>query len=615
MLCIALVLAGSGLANPYSTSPLAEGNNGVQAPLSLTRHFAVLEDPEHTLTLSDVQQIDIAATFQTDLPDAEALSIGFTHSAYWLRLRLQNPAEHPVERFLDLGTFLLSSVQFYQPMADGTYSSVITGQAKPFNTRLYRNRNFVFPLTLPAKSDQVFYLRISSADAITIPAKLWDVPGFHAAERDDYVLQAWYFGMASAMILFNLLLFIALREVIYLLYVNFVTCAALGLAAQNGLAHEFLWPAATLWSNVSVFVGFALSLATILMFMRHMLDTQKVIPKTDRVIKLLVATHLIFTLCFFVSLQTFALPAEILNIATALLVLGVSVYCTLKGQRSAYFFVAAFSLLMLGGLIHGMRDFGVVPTNIFTLNALQIGSALEMLLLAFALADRFNTIRLEKAAAQREKLEAQQHLVEHLQSSERELETRVTQRTSELHLLNIKLEKLSSTDALTGIANRRRFDEALESEWNRASRAGKPLALALIDVDWFKNYNDHYGHQAGDDCLQRVADMLTTTICRTGDLVARYGGEEFVFIAPSTSGENALNMAKKVCENLQRLALPHELSVYGCLTVSIGVAGALPREGITAETLLKAADEALYRAKEQGRNRALLADVPSKYSV
>lgn len=607
VLCLILLLVGSGLAIQQRSSPIADANQATQAPLSLPKYFAVLEDPELALTLSDVQQVDIAATFKTDLPDEEAMSFGFTHSAYWLRLRLQNSAEQPVERMLDLGTFLLSSVQFFQPMADGTYSSVITGQAKPFDTRAYPNRNFVFPLTLPASSDQVFYLRIQSADAITIPARLWDVPSFHAYERDDYLLQAWYFGMASAMILFNLLLFLALREFIYLLYVNFVTCAALGLAAQNGLGHEFLWPAATQWSNVSVFVGFALSLATILMFMRHMLDTQKLIPGIDKLIRYLVVTHLLLTLCFFLSLQTFSLVAEILNLATALLVLAVSAYCAVKGQRSAYFFVAAFTLLMLGGFIHGLRDFGLVPTNIFTVNALQIGSALEMILLAFALADRFNVIRMEKATAQREKLAAQQQLVVHLQNSERELEARVAQRTDELHLLNIKLEKLSATDALTGIANRRRFDETLESEWNRASRAGQPLALALIDVDWFKNYNDHYGHQAGDECLHRVAEVLSSTLCRTGDLVARYGGEEFVFIAPSTTGENALNMAKKVCENLQRLALPHELSAYGCLTVSIGVAGALPREGCTAEDLLKAADEALYSAKQQGRNRALLA--------
>ena len=126
-------------------------------------------------------------------------------------------------------------------------------------------------------------------------------------------------------------------------------------------------------------------------------------------------------------------------------------------------------------------------------------------------------------------------------------------------------------------------------------------------MDWFKKYNDHYGHQAGDDCLRTVADTLSATIARTGDLVARYGGEEFVFIAPATSAEDALGMARKLCEALTALAMPHALSDFGCVTASVGVASIIPDEASSPETLIQAADEALYVAKAAGRNRAVLA--------
>jgi diguanylate cyclase (GGDEF)-like protein len=180
---------------------------------------------------------------------------------------------------------------------------------------------------------------------------------------------------------------------------------------------------------------------------------------------------------------------------------------------------------------------------------------------------------------------------------------------AELHALNRKFEALSMTDALTGIANRRHFDTVLASEWNRALRLGQPLAVALLDIDWFKKYNDHYGHQAGDECLRNVANVFAATVCRTGDLVARYGGEEFVFIAPTTNGECALAIAKKVCAALQALALPHEMSDYGFITASIGVAAVIPRNHEdTSDRLLKAADDVLYHAKQQGRNQAILAD-------
>ncbi len=195
----------------------------------------------------------------------------------------------------------------------------------------------------------------------------------------------------------------------------------------------------------------------------------------------------------------------------------------------------------------------------------------------------------------------------HLQESYATLEQKVEERTRELAESNRKLAALSTTDALTNIANRRRFDEVFAIEWCRAARIQQPLALAMLDIDWFKSYNDHYGHQAGDECLRRVAAVLTASVCRTGDLVARYGGEEFVFIAPVTSAEHALAMAQKVGESLQALAIPHVLSEFACVTASIGIAAMIPGAGDTSEMLLKAADDALYRAKALGRNRAVVA--------
>jgi two-component system, sensor histidine kinase LadS len=183
---------------------------------------------------------------------------------------------------------------------------------------------------------------------------------------------------------------------------------------------------------------------------------------------------------------------------------------------------------MLGAATTTLRAMGLVPTNAFTVDAIQLGSALEILLLAFALADRFNVMRREKAKVQSELLQAQQQLVDTLQSAERKLEQRVAQRTDELQLLNSKLEALS----LTGIANRRHFDSILQQEWQRAQRLDHPLALAILDVDWFKPYNDHYGHPAGDVCLRQIAQALAATVCRSSDLVTRYGGEAFVFIMP-----------------------------------------------------------------------------------
>ncbi|MGE8500388.1 MAG: diguanylate cyclase domain-containing protein [Pseudomonas sp.] len=592
-----LALPAQALEQPVDVATVAA------APLSLTTHVALLEDPQRNLTLNDVQSPELAARFKGDQPPGSALGLGFTRSAYWLRLTLRNSSDAPLQRMLVVENPRISHIQAYLPDAIGTYRTIVTGCDTPASTRVYPNRNFVFPLTLAAQSEQVLYLRMESSVGLLIPLQLWEPAAFHAYERDDYVGKAWYFGIAAAMILFNLMLFVALRDRVYLLYVLFAVCISTTLAIKNGLAPEFIWGGIYLDSNVAYYSGVSLSLAAMLLFMRRMLQTDRLLPRVDRLLLGLVVLYLLTPVIYALALPVFGRLAILLNLATALLIIGVGLACAYKGQRSAYFFLGAFALLMLGGAMTTLRAMGVMPTNVFTVDGIQLGSALEMILLAFALADRYNVMRRDKARVQEELLQAQQALVDSLKNSERELEQRVAQRTDELQLLNRKLETLSLTDALSGIANRRHFDHALAQEWSRAQRLGHSLALGIMDVDWFKHYNDHYGHQAGDVCLQRIAHTLSTTLGRSSDLVARYGGEEFVFLAPMTDDIGAQEMARKVVLAVQGLAMPHAASPIGHVTLSIGVAALIPEQDDLPENLMQRADAALYQAKKQGRNR------------
>jgi diguanylate cyclase (GGDEF)-like protein len=169
---------------------------------------------------------------------------------------------------------------------------------------------------------------------------------------------------------------------------------------------------------------------------------------------------------------------------------------------------------------------------------------------------------------------------------------------------NRQLERLSHRDGLTGIANRRRFDEALALEWARALRHGYSLALLLLDIDDFKSYNDNYGHLAGDDALRQVARALNEALGRAEDCVARYGGEEFAVLLPQSTLADAEPVAAHVAQAVTRLALPHAASrAAPYLTVSIGVAALIPHAGLDALALVTRADGALYRAKTLGRNR------------
>lgn len=168
---------------------------------------------------------------------------------------------------------------------------------------------------------------------------------------------------------------------------------------------------------------------------------------------------------------------------------------------------------------------------------------------------------------------------------------------------NKALRTLSALDGLTGIANRRRFDEALDSECKRAKRDRVPMSLIMIDIDFFKRFNDQYGHQGGDDCLKQVAAALSDSLRRPGDLLARYGGEEFVVVLPDTDSEGASRVAEELRVRITELEIPHEPSdVAKHVTISLGVATSVDGKGCEAADIISMADEALYEAKRAGRN-------------
>ena len=186
-------------------------------------------------------------------------------------------------------------------------------------------------------------------------------------------------------------------------------------------------------------------------------------------------------------------------------------------------------------------------------------------------------------------------------------ERELLETTMRLAEANAALERLSTHDALTDIANRRRFDEVLELEWRRMMRDGGWLSVLLIDVDHFKLFNDAHGHQAGDECLRKLGDVLRDAASRPGDLAARYGGEEFVVVLSQTEPDGARTVGEEIRAAVERLGIRMAGSRTGVVTVSVGVASVIPSEDSTPALLVGAADLALYRAKQEGRNRTACA--------
>lgn len=184
------------------------------------------------------------------------------------------------------------------------------------------------------------------------------------------------------------------------------------------------------------------------------------------------------------------------------------------------------------------------------------------------------------------------------------LKSRTDRRTKELEEANKRLSLLSTLDGLTGIPNRRFFDQSVIQEWRRAQRDKQKLSIAMIDIDYFKNYNDTYGHQEGDECLRRVAACIAKEAKRPGDLVARYGGEEFSLVLPNTDVSGALSLCEDIRRSVELLAITHETSLVNShVTVSMGLATISPSDSMSPCHLIKLADQSLYKAKESGRNK------------
>jgi diguanylate cyclase (GGDEF)-like protein len=192
-------------------------------------------------------------------------------------------------------------------------------------------------------------------------------------------------------------------------------------------------------------------------------------------------------------------------------------------------------------------------------------------------------------------------------SDRKQSEIALTEIEANLRNANQELQKLVNLDGLTQIANRRCFDEKIVYEWQRLYRESQPLSLLMFDVDYFKLYNDHYGHQLGDQCLLMIAQAVDQLVCRPADLTARYGGEEFIVVLPNTNLEGAIAVGKNIHRAIADLQIPHEYSdVSDIVTVSMGIASDIPKLDRSPYVLINQADQALYYAKQQGRNRSVI---------
>jgi diguanylate cyclase (GGDEF)-like protein len=565
---------------------------------------AYLEDPEGSLSVEEA-----AARRDRFLPARTSTpNFGFSGSTYWFRLELSRPAGEARSWYLRIGYPPLDSIELYWKAAQGGYRRLAAGDQMPFAERVIHEPQFILPLELAPEQTREFFLRVRTVGAVTVPLAVLSDRELERTRSTGHLPYGLFFGTLVALALYNLLLFLSIRDPSYLYYVAYVVASGLAYFGYDGLAFQYLWPEAVSWNQrAHVVFGFA-ALGLAFLFTRSFLALALNSRALAAALLALAAASGVFALLsvwplsFWLSARIFvaiALPGVVTVFASGVIALR-------RGYQPARWFLLAWAALLVGLSAYLLRFLSLLPGNVFTIYGLQIGAGLEIVLLSIALADRINVMKREKEQAQAVALEASLR-------AERGLEALVQERVREVHEVNKQLLdevserrraeealfEMAHHDHLTGLPNRLLLKDRFEVAAAQTDRGNRIMALLMMDLDGFKRVNDTLGHSNGDALLVRIAELIRGCV-RSSDTVSRFGGDEFVVLLSSLrDAEEAAMVAEKV---IASLAKPVSLGENRArVTPSIGIS-LYPQDASSMDALLKCADTAMYRAKDVGGN-------------
>lgn len=528
---------------------------------SLTQHLLLLEDSSRSLTIEDIHSGNYRGQFSP--PGKNGSNLSFTRSAWWVKIFLINNSRDENKIILRQAYPLIDRLDLWENTDKNQWKHHQTGDRLPFAQREIVYHDFLFPLSLPPQSQATLYFRYETEGAMDIALSAFSTIELIQNISMEQFAYGVYYGGFLVLVVYNFFIFVVVRDRAFLYYLLYILCFGLYMSANDGFFYQMFMPESPNLANFYLLNLLGLSLLFATQFSRHILTIKQFSRNLD-----LAALFMIGLLCLVVISSVFLPYARVVYTLAVLTILVMTLIFVMgiarlySGYPPARYFLLAWTTFIFGIMVYMAKVFGYLPRTFFTENIFQIGSLIEMVLLSLALSSRVN-----------------------------------------------ELKKLSHTDALTDIPNRRKFDDVMQQEFVRTQRNHQPFSLLMIDIDHFKKFNDNYGHSQGDRVLKSVAGQLRALI-RKPMMPFRFGGEEFAVILPRTSEKDARIIAERVRQHISSKRIGRHQ-----ITVSIGVACQENKKFYTVNDLINGADEALYAAKDAGRNCVMIFSLLAERNI
>ena len=584
ILFFSLFITISVHANIFNLSSNMEGLSSLDA-------ISVYEDKNKKMDIHEIKELEF------ENKKYFKFNKGLSSSSWWLKLRVKNPTEKSIDWIIKFNYGQFDELQSWQYDAkDALLSHLSKGDHFLDASKISFDERTSFEFKTAPKAENIIYIKLAYEKTGLMETfhSLWTKEAFIEFEQLRFNILVGLMSAIAILLFYNVFIWFFLKSKEYFWYNIYLVGVMLSMLTFSQVGAYYLWHQSIYLIDIMPFIATSMLLASFILFMRAFLDTDKTLPRVDKVLKLLgilIGLALVFA---FLGQRRFAIGLLHVSSFSFLLfpILGFKLWY--NGYKIARGFAIASLVVSTTIMLSILRFTEVLQTSEFLYWATWFGFVVEGILLSIALADRINIL--------------EHNYISEQKRVKKTLESEVKKRTLELEIQTQKAERIARTDELTGVYNRRAFKEHGEKLIYDATRYQANFSLVLLDLDFFKNINDTYGHDAGDLVLMLFSKEVGLHL-RDTDFFARIGGEEFVILFAHTTASHALEKAKMLLQKINALEILYKGTVLK-VTASIGICECTHADE-TLYSLLAKADQALYYIKEHGRNSARIYESSS----